>query len=268
MASYNRGSAWTPILLEAAEKVRSRVREAIQRRSTLAVPELKRLLDSKAQEAILETLKELDVSALLISEEGDSTLGDGSMYVIVDPVDGTTNLARGVPLAVTSLAVSETPWLSGAVAGLVMNLYSGEVFGAERGRGAWSGGMPIQPAEPKHPAEALISIDISKGAPLKAVERLMAGARHLRQLGSAAISLCLIASGVLDAHVDLRGMLRATDVAAGLLILKEAGGVYSINGVVGGDLELTRQSRLDLVAASGPEMLQDVRSLVEQRRLA
>ena len=262
MASSNRALAWTPILLEAAEKVRSRVRGALLRKPTLDVPELKRLLDSEAQEAILETLGHLDVSAQLISEEGDSTLGDGEMYFIVDPVDGTTNLARGVPLAVTSLAVSETPRLSGTVAGLVMNLYSGDVYRAERGMGAWRGGMPIHPARPKHPADALISIDISKGAPLEAVERLIAEAKHLRQLGSAAISLCLIASGVLDAHVDLRGMLRATDVAAGLLILKEAGGIYSINGSVGGDLELTRQSRLDLVAASGMEMLKGVLSLV------
>jgi len=190
------------------------------------------------------------------------------MYIVADPVDGTTNLARGIQYAVTSLAVSETPYISGAVSGLVMDLYSGEVYRGEKGVGAWRGGVPIHPAGPKQAADALISIDISKGAPLEAVERLIAEARHLRQLGSAAISLCLVASGALDAHVDLRGMLRATDVAAGLLILKEAGGIYSINGVVGGDLELTRQSRLDLVAASCPEMLETVLGLVEQRRLA
>jgi len=236
--------------------------------AALAIPEIKRLLDSKAQEAILETLEYRNVSARLISKEGDATLGDGGMYIVADPVDGTTNLARGIQYAVTSLAVSETPYTSGVIAGLVMDLYSGEVHRGEKGVSAWRGGVPIHPAGPKQAADALISIDISKGAPLEAVERLIAEARHLRQLGSAAISLCLVASGALDAHIDLRGMLRATDVAAGLLILKEAGGIYSINGVVGGDLELTRQSRLDLVAASCPEMLETVLGLVEQRRLA
>jgi len=256
------------ILLEAADEVRSRVQGVLMRRPVLAVSELKRLLDSEAQEAVEETLRRHGTSANLISEEGDSTIGDGETYIVVDPVDGTTNLARGVPLAVTSLAVSETPSLSGVVAGLVMNLFTGEVYRAERNMGAWHGERPIHPAEPKPPAEALISIDISKGAPLKSVERLIAEAGHLRQLGCAAISLYLIASGVLDAHIDLRGMLRATDIAAGLLILKEAGGTYSINGAVGGDLKLTRHSRLDLVAASGPGMLEGVLRLVEQRKWA
>lgn len=263
MTSSSHGSAWTPILLEAAKNVRSHVQVVLSRRPKLAVAELKRLLDSKAQEAILETLEHRNVSAQLISEEGDATLGDGGVYIVADPVDGTTNLARGLPYAVTSLAVSETPWLSGTIAGLVVDLNSGEVYRGESGVGAWRGGTPIYPAGPKRMTDALISFDISKGAPLKAVERLIAGARHLRQLGSAAISLCLVASGALDAHVDLRGMLRATDVAAGLLILKESGGVFSVDGVVGGDLELTRQSKLDLVAASGPEMFEGVLGLVE-----
>jgi len=268
MASSNRGAGWTPILLEAAENVRGRVRKALLRRPTLGVSELKRLLDAEAQGAVEETLRHLDVSAQLISEEGECTIGDGEVYVVVDPVDGTTNLARGVPLAVTSLAVSETPRLSGAVAGLVMDLYSGDVYRAERGRGAWRGGMRIHPAGTRTVDDALISMDISKGASLKPVRGLITRARHIRQLGCAAISLCLVASGVLDAHVDLRGMLRATDVAAGLLILKEAGGVFAVNGSFGGDLELTRRSRLNLVAASNPGLLEDINGLVGQQRRA
>ena len=268
MTSSSRGSAWMPLLLEAAENVRSRVRRTMLRRPTLDVSELKRLLDSEAQEAVEETLRNHGASAELISEEGESTIGEGGMHVIVDPVDGTTNLARGVPLAVTSLAVSETPLLSGAVAGLVMDLYTGTVYRAERNREAWRGGKRIHTGRPKPIEEALISVDISKGAPLKPVEGLIAKARHLRQLGCSALALCFVASGVLDAHIDLRGVLRATDVAAGLLILKEAGGVYNINGAVGGDLELTRRSRLKLIAPSGPGMLEDILRHVEQKRLA
>ena len=268
MASSSRGSAWMPILLEAAENVRSRVRRTLLKRPTLDVEELKRLLDSEAQEAIEETLRNHGASAELISEEGESTIGGGGMHFIVDPVDGTTNLAMGVPLAVTSLAVSETPFLSGAMAGLVMDLYTGAVYRAERNRGAWRGGKRIHTGRPKPFGEALISLDISKGAPLKPVEELISNSRHLRQLGCSAISLCFVASGVLDAHIDLRGMLRATDVAAGLLILKEAGGVFNINGDVGGDLELSQRNRLKLVAASGPGMLEDILRHMEQKRLA
>jgi myo-inositol-1(or 4)-monophosphatase len=260
MASSNLGSAWTPILLEAAEKVRACVRRSLLRRPTLSVYDLKSLLDSEAQSAIEETLLNLGASAKLISEEGDSTINDGDMYVVVDPVDGTTNLARGIPLAVTSLAVSYTSCMSGTFSGLVMNLYTGEVYKAERNHGARRAGMPILSAEPKLIEDALISIDMVHWEP---VEKILARAGHLRQLGCSAISLCLLASGVLDAHIDLRGLLRATDVAAGLLILKEAGGVYCINGVIDGDLKLSRQSKLDLVAASNQEMLENVLGLVK-----
>lgn len=238
------------------------------RRPALDVVELKRLLDSEAQRAVEETLSYLGVSAHIVSEEGSSSIGGGGVYVVVDPVDGTTNLARGVPLAVTSLAVSETPHLSGVVAGLVMDLYTGGVFRAERNSGAWRGGKSIHTAVTRRLRCALVSMDISKGAPLEPVEGLIAEAGHIRQLGCAAISLCLVASGVLDAHIDLRGMLRATDSAAGLLILEEAGGIYSINGVVKGDLELTGRSRLNLVAASGPGTLEDILGLVEPPRRA
>jgi len=264
MASSDRGTGWTPILREAAENVRGRVRTALLRRPALDTAELKRLLDIEAHQAVEETLRNIGASAHLISEEGQSTIGDGGAYVIADPVDGTTNLARGVPLAVTSLAVSETPRLSGAVAGLVMDLYTGDVFRAERNRGAWRAGKPIHTGEPRPLGDAIVSVDISKGAPLDEVERLISGAEHIRQLGCAAFSLCLVASGVFDAHVDLRGMLRATDAVAGLLILREAGGIYSVNGSIGGDLELMRRSRLSLLAASGPGMLDTILGLVEQ----
>lgn len=264
MGSSERGMGWTPILLEAAENVRSRVRKVLLNRLSLSTAELKRLLDVEAHKAVEETLRNIGASVHLISEEGESAIGDGGAYVITDPVDGTTNLARGVPLAVTSLAVSETPYLSGALAGLVMDLYTGDVFRAERNKGAWRAGKPIHTGELKPLGDAVVSMDISKGAPLDDVERLISGAEHIRQLGCAAFSLCLVSSGVFDAHIDLRGMLRATDAAAGLLILREAGGIYSVNGAIGGDLELTRGNRFSLLAASGPGMLDVIHGLVEQ----
>ena len=247
-----------------AEKVRSNVRQALLKRQSYEVLDLKRLLDSEAQGAVVDTLERLGASVHLISEEGDVTIGGGGAYVIADPVDGTTNLSRDVPLAVTSLAVAETPRLSDAVAGLVMDLYTGDVYRAERNRGAWRGGKHIHPAGPRPLGDALLSMDISKGAPLNPVKEVIARARHLRQLGCSALSLCLVAAGVMDAHIDLRGTLRATDVAAGLLILREAGGIFSIDGAVGNDLELSRSTKLNLIAASGRGLLEDIMELLDQ----
>jgi myo-inositol-1(or 4)-monophosphatase len=263
MASYRLGKGWLPLLMEAAENVRSRVRKALLKRSSLGLIEMKGLLDSEAQEAISETLISAGVSVNVISEEGDYSLGEGGPYLIVDPVDGTTNLARGIPLAVTSLALSETQWLSGATMGIILDLYTGDVYRAERNLGAWRGGLRINTAKPRSVKGALISLDISKGAPIDPVRALIHEAGHLRQLGCTALALCHIASGLIDAHVDLRGSLRATDVAAGLVILKEAGGIRILNGSLNGDLELSKESTLSLVATSGPGMMEDILKLLK-----
>jgi myo-inositol-1(or 4)-monophosphatase len=262
MNSSRRGRGWTPILLEVADSVRQRTRQTLLNRPALETQAMKGLLDSEAQQAIFDALNRAGVPVQVVSEEGDYSIGEGGPHMVVDPVDGTTNLAKGIPIAVTSLAVSDTPNLSGALAGVVMDLFTGEVFRAERNRGAWRGGRRISPAKPVSVETALISIDVSKGAPLEPVSGLIKEARHLRQLGCSALSLCYLASGVIDAHVDLRGILRATDVAAGLVILKEAGGIFSVDGAIGGDLELSRETKLRLVASSSPGTLEGVLRLL------
>lgn len=249
---------WTPVLLEAAENVRTKVRKALLSRASLDVDGLKKLLDSEAQQAIRETLSDADFPVRVVSEEGDYEIGEQGPILVVDPVDGTTNLARGIPFACTSMALSATPRMSGVTLGLIKDLYTGDVYRAERNRGAWRAGKRITPAKSKPVKEALVSLDISKGAPVDRVKQLIASAGHLRQTGSSALALCHLAAGIVDAHVDIRGKLRITDVAAGLLILREAGGAYITEGDAADDLELTRETTLKLVAASSRWTLEEI----------
>jgi myo-inositol-1(or 4)-monophosphatase len=247
---------WTPVLLEAAENVRTRVRKTLLSKDSLDVSSLKDLLDSEAQLAIKETLSEAGIPVRVVSEEGDYEIGEQGPILVVDPVDGTTNMARGIPFACTSMALSETSHQSGVVIGLVKDFYSGDVYRAERGRGAWRSGKRIAPSISKLVNEALVSIDISKGAPVDRVKQLIPSAGHLRQMGSSALALCYLASGTVDAHVDVRGRLRITDVAAGLLIIREAGGAYVTEAE--DDLELSRETTLRLVAASSQWTLEEI----------
>lgn len=253
------------ILFEVAENVRRCVLDILSGKETLETEELKRTLDLSAHNTIQETLSRLGASMRVVSEEGEYILGKGEVHLIVDPVDGTTNLARGIDHATTSIAISETPYLSGMLAAMVMELNSGLVYWAEKGKGGWLGSSRIRPSRPVSVKDALVSIDISKGSYLGLVKRLIYKARYLRQLGCASISLCQVASGGIDAHIDYRGLLRATDAAAGLFILKEAGGVYSINGVRDGDMILSRGSRLRLIAASSEELLNEITALIGER---
>lgn len=258
MASSTISARWLSVMLEAAENVRISVRKALLNRGSLETPALKQKLDDEAQKAIRQTLTESGIPVRVISEEGDYTLGSKGPFLIVDPLDGTTNMARGIPFACTSLALSDIPRLSGLVIGLVKDLYTGDVYKAERNRGAWRSGKRIAPSRSRHLSNAIVSLDISKGTPVEGVERLITSAGHIRQMGSAALSLCHLASGNIDAHIDVRGKLRVTDVAAGILILEEAGGAIRIDGATGSDIGLSRESTLKLVAASSPWTLEEV----------
>jgi len=256
---------WKTVLQELVDNIQSKVLTVIPRRHSLPVNEFKRLLDDEAQRAIVETLTKNKVSAKLVSEEGDETFGDGDYVIVADPVDGTTNLARGLHPAVTSISVSETPVQSGVFAGIIVNFYTGETFFAERGKGAMQDDWPLQTAAPAKYSRALISMDLSKAAKLELMTPLIRESRHIRAGGCSAMSLCNVASGVLDAHIDLRGILRATDASAGLLILREAGGVYELNGEEFGDVPLTRESRFELKAASCPELMDEINQLLKRK---
>ena len=255
---------WRSILHELSDNIQNKALAVIPQRGNLSNIKFKDLLDKQAQDAIVETLKEHEVSAKLVSEECDVVFGDGEYIITADPVDGTTNLSRGLQPAATSLSISETGTQSGVIAGIVANLYTGETWYAERGRGATLDGQPIRVAAPEKYSRALISIDISKGPRLDRTRRLLEMSRHLRSEGCTAMSLCHVASGTMDAHIDLRGIVRATDVSAGLLILEEAGGVYTVDGVLGGDFPLTRDTHMELVAAGSTELLAEINSLMGQ----
>jgi myo-inositol-1(or 4)-monophosphatase len=253
-------SDWRRVLYRLSENVQSKITGALfQRSCTMA--EFKRFLDQTAQQAIVDTLIELKLPIRLVSEEGDRVFGDGEYTLVADPVDGSTNLSRGLHPAATSLSVSETGLQSGVVAGIVKDLYTGETYYAERGRGATLKGQPIRVSQPEGYNGALISIDISKGPRLDRTRRLIEESLHLRSEGCSSMSLCQVASGFLDAHIDLRGIVRATDVSAGLLILGEAGGVYAVDGVQGGDFPLTRGTHMRLVAAASKELLSEINVL-------
>ena len=253
---------WRKLLHRLSENVQSEITGVLLRRSGIATAEFKRFLDRMAQQAIVDTLTEVGASIKLVSEEGDRVFGDGSHVLVADPVDGTTNLSRGLRPAATSLSVSETGSQSGVVAGIVADLYTGETYYAERGGGATLDGEPIRVAHPEKYSRALISVDISKGPRLERTRHLIEESLHLRSEGCSSVSLCHVASGRLDAHIDVRGILRATDVSAGLLILREAGGVYAVDGEPFKDYPLTRDTRMELVAAASRELLDEINSLM------
>jgi myo-inositol-1(or 4)-monophosphatase len=257
-------SKWLEILSEAAENIISSVTKVRLRNEGLDDQKIRHLLDYTAQSALIEALTLRGVSAQIISEEGNVVVGSGGPFIIADPIDGTTNLSRDLRPAVTCLSISENNRLSGTIAAIVADVYNGETWTAETNRGACHDSIPIHTAPLKLAESALISLDISKTLKLERIVPFLTNCRYIRMLGSSANELSLVASGTLDAHIDIRGTIRVTDIAAALTILKEAGGVYSINGVINRDLFLTGETTMELIAASTPQLLEELLYLTKE----
>ena len=158
-------------------------------------------------------------------EEG-GTSRTGSLRWVVDPIDGTSNYARGGARFCVSLACmqADTP-LIGVIAAPAQR----ETVWAWRGGGAWLNGDAIQAAQTTAISQAIIEVGWSRRRPnadyLKLCQRLLSGGASLRNGGSGALGLVDIAIGRLDAYAELH--INLWDVAAALVILREAGAKIS-----------------------------------------
>jgi myo-inositol-1(or 4)-monophosphatase len=182
-------------------------------------------IDRAAEDAVLSVLRASKMGFKVLSEEiGAVTIGDKPDYFLhLDPLDGTFNAIAGIPFYSVSIYVSRND----CHFGYVFDLARGCRYYAEAGRGAYAG-----PAERIFVSgnDDLSNFSISAYT-LRPNTGRIAGigdkVRRIRTLGSASLEMALVASGKLDAFVDLRGMMRVVDVAAGRLIIKEAGGMVT-----------------------------------------
>jgi myo-inositol-1(or 4)-monophosphatase len=209
-------------------------------------------VDRLAEDAVVAELEALGRPLTLVSEElGERDLGGGGPPVVVlDPIDGSLNARRGLPVFATAIAVAEGRTMADVWLGLVRDHGNGEEFVAERGRGAWVDGAPL-PALPA-PRERLELLMLEGASPTRvghAVGHLDGRVRRLRAVGSLALSLCHTAAGRADAMAGL-AWARAVDIAAAQLVAREAGllvGVPAPAALPGTPLDLT--TRFQLLAA-------------------
>ena len=181
-------------------------------------------IDEEAERVIREELLGTFPSYGMLAEEGGELAGEKNARWIVDPLDGTTNYAHGLPIFCVSIGLERA---GEVVLGAVHDPMREEIYVAERGGGATLNGEPIKVSD----TEELIQALIATGFPYDRAEmpealelfgRFAATTRGMRRLGSAALDLCYVASGRLDGYYE-RGIW-PWDLAAGSLILEEAGG--------------------------------------------
>jgi fructose-1,6-bisphosphatase/inositol monophosphatase family enzyme len=179
-------------------------------------------IDKVAEDAALKSLAQSGLKPHVVSEEAGHLKGESEWVIVMDPLDGTTNAVQGLPVYCVSLALGHAT-TDHILYGIVRNLCTGDVYEATRGQGATLNGRPIKVRKLQSKEKPTLSVVLGKKADEFAMT--LAGSwANLRSFGSAALETCFVASGSLDAYYHGYGSLRVTDIAAGLLILREAGG--------------------------------------------
>ena len=183
--------------------------------------------DRAAERLIVDAIRQSRPDDAIVGEEGADQTGTSGLHWLVDPIDGTANFVYDLPHWCTSIAVVDA---DGPLAGAVYAPVLGELFSAERGGGATLNGSPIRCSGVDQLSRALVGTGFSYSADRRALQgdrvaRLVREVRDIRRLGSAAIDLCLVACGRLDAYFEEH--LNSWDLAAGVLIAAEAGAVTS-----------------------------------------
>lgn len=194
----------------------------------------------------------------LLGEEGASGAGTSGIRWVIDPLDGTTNYLYRLPAWAVSVAAEDA---EGALVGAVFDPSQAELFTAIRGVGAWCNGRPLLVAGTETLATALVATGFSyqpdeRRSQAQALVEILPAVRDIRRVGAAALDLCWVAAGRVDAYFE-RG-LQPWDLAAGGLIAREAGAwVGSFDGgpprpgsVVASAPHL-REPLLDLLARAG-----------------
>ncbi|MHA1726877.1 MAG: inositol monophosphatase family protein [Promethearchaeota archaeon] len=198
-------------------------------------------IDLLAEDLIVRIIEEKELNVVLISEElGTRYFGNANPskkdqdLLIVDPIDGSTNAVRGIPFCSISIAHAMGNRLSDILSAVVIDLTTGDLYWAEKNKGAYWNGHRIQVSEKKLSDDIIFELDADKKDVMRKMQKyssLLEKIYKIRVMGSLALSLCLLAKGSIDGILNFTEGTRIVDMAAGYLIVNEAGGkTFSIDG--------------------------------------
>ncbi|WP_350347933.1 inositol monophosphatase family protein [Agromyces sp. G08B096] len=215
-------------------------------------------VDRDTEALIRELILEARPDDGILGEEDAARVGTSGVEWIVDPIDGTVNFLYGIPAWAVSIAVVAGPPNPGewtALAGVVVNPVTGELFEASRGGGARLAGRELAVNEEVPLSHALVGTGFAYSAERRREQAqvltgLLPLARDIRRIGSAALDLCGLAAGRLDAFYEVG--LNPWDHAAGALIAREAGAI--VTGVDGGP------ESVEFLLAAAPGLHEELRA--------
>jgi myo-inositol-1(or 4)-monophosphatase len=213
-------------------------------------------VDAAAERVVLARFEELD-DVTIVSEEAGH-VGSGSVYIVVDPIDGSLNAKRGIGFFSLSIAVASGPTMGDVEFGFVHDFGTEEEWTATRGDGARLNGHLLGGDLPKERIEILAFEATRTASVAEKAAAVVELAYRLRIMGSLALSLCHLAAGRVDAVCSLKPA-RSVDIAAAQLLVLERGlaiDLFEDPPFAAAPLDVEGRSRV--VAAGTPELCQEL----------
>ena len=227
--------------------------------------DISRNIDIIAEKTVLDYLKEINFECVVLGEEcGRVELSDNPKgFVIMDAIDGSANAVRGVPFFCSSLAFAIENKLSSITDGVITNLSNGEMYWASKNKGAFYNNKQIE-VHKKDPVYKIVGINTS-GSSIELMNKLypiFENHNHTRHFGANALEMAMFARGLMDIFIDLRDKIRIQDIAAGYVIVKEAGGMLLDANLKPLDADLSYETRVSFIAAANQEILDEIMSQI------
>jgi myo-inositol-1(or 4)-monophosphatase len=247
------------LAVQLAEEAGALLAEGLDTAEVLAtkstITDMVSTMDGRAERLIVDGIRAARPDDAIVGEEGTSERGTSGVQWVIDPLDGTTNYLYAIPAYAVSIGVQHD---GTTIAGAVVDPSRRETFAALLGGGATRNGAPIRCNHTDDLAVALVGTGFSyeparRERQAAVLQALLPAARDVRRFGAAALDLCWVACGRLDAYYE-RG-LAPWDLAAGALIAAEAGAVV-------GDLDGGAAST-EIVLASAPALFEPIRALLD-----
>ncbi len=223
------------------------------------------LLDQQAEDIIVEVLRESGMQFDIMTEEQGviKTEANPEFLAIVDPIDGSANLERGIPLCSIGISVipfSNTMTTDDVTLSIIDSIFTDETYVATKGQGVRKNGKSVRPRESTSIENAIISYDTKRkweGHFAEASSRTLTSVYDMRRSASNLLDLCWTAAGSLDAMVDLRDMLPIVHVCGTHMVL-EAGGVVLDKNGSHFTVPIDMDSKMSFVAASTNELAKEI----------
>jgi myo-inositol-1(or 4)-monophosphatase len=213
---------------DASALLRDAIGHAFEVDTKSSITDMVSAADRASEQLIVSGIRAARPDDAILGEEGTADAGTTGVRWVIDPLDGTTNFLYGIPAFAVSIAVEHD---GDAVAAVVIDVARDEVFTAARGHGAHLGGRRLACRDGSNLATALIATGFGYDPARRAeqgavVATLLPLVRDIRRVGAAAIDLCWVAAGRVDAYYELG--IQPWDRAAGALIASESGALVDV----------------------------------------